>query len=159
MRFETVTAQPTPMLFVTRTTPVDARSIGNAMEEAFQTLGSFVGRNRVEVIGPPIAVYRDHTTRSMTMDVGMPVAAGGLNVVSGDIKAGNTPGGAALKAVHVGPYDRLRDTYSLIDAELKRRGSPMPAMSWEVYLDDPMTTPAADLRTEIYLPVDTKPGH
>jgi effector-binding domain-containing protein len=152
MNLETITAQAQPMLFVTRTAPVDSRSIGKAMEEAFQTLGAFVGRNRVEVTGPPIAVYRDHTPSSITMDVGMPVATPSLRVASGDIHAGNSPGGAAFRAVHIGPYDRLRDTYALIDAELKRRRRPMPPMSWEVYVDDPMTTPPDALRTEIYLP-------
>jgi effector-binding domain-containing protein len=156
MNLETVTTEPTPMLFVTRTTSVNAPAIGTAMQEAFRTLGEFIGRNAVEVVGPPVSVYRDHTATSMTMDVGMPVTDRGLKLASGDIKAGTTPVGTALKALHVGPYDRLRDTYSLINTELHRRGSRMPAMSWEVYLDDPMTTPPAELRTEIYMPVDAK---
>lgn len=151
MTFETVTAVSQPMLFVTHTAPM--AEVGAVMGKAFGTLGAFIGRNRIEVAGPPLALYRDHAAGSVTMDVGFPVPQSALAKASGEIKQGVTPAGKALKAVHVGPYETLRDTYAAVEAELKQRGLPMPQTSWEVYLTEPGTTPPAEMRTEIYMPI------
>jgi effector-binding domain-containing protein len=87
------------------------------------------------------------------VDVGFPVASAQLPKGTTDVKAGQTPTGPALKALHRGPYATLRHTYDSIGEHLKRIGAPMPAVSWEVYLNDPQTTAPDDLLTEVFFPI------
>ena len=153
MQIETVEVEPRPMLYVTRRSAMDSPTIGQAMAEMFTTLGQFIGDKHVPVAGPPFAVYRDHANGTMAMDLGFPVPAAAAAMASGDVKAGTTPGGKAMRLVHVGPYDRLRDTYAEIEDHLRKNGLPMPEKSWEVYLNEPGTVPGDELRTEIYVPI------
>lgn len=151
---ETVQARPQPMVYLRYKTKMDSAVIGKQMGEAFGTLGAFVGQNQLAVAGPPLAVYHDYAADgSMTVDVGFPVAAAALGKAKGQIKAGQTPAGKAMKFVHVGPYDRLHETYAEIGAYFARRKLPMSPVCWEVYLSDPDKTAPDELVTEIFMQV------
>lgn len=153
MQIETVEVEPQPMLFITRRSAMDPATISRTMAEMFATLGQFVGEKHVPVAGPPFAVYRDHTMGSMAIDLGFPVPEAATAMASGDVRSGMTPGGRALRLVHVGPYDGLRSRYGQIEDHLRKNGLPMPEQSWEVYLNEPGAVPDSELRTEIYMPV------
>lgn len=154
MQAETVQTKPQPMIYVRHSVTMDSDEIGRKMGEAFQALGAFLAKEGVAPAGPPLAVYHDYSDSGMTMDVGFPVAAAALGKAAGDIKAGQTPSGKAMKFIHRGPYDKLRDTYGEIEAHFKAEGIPMAPLAWEVYLNDPDSTPEADLITEIFMQVD-----
>ncbi len=149
MQTETVEARAQPMLYVRKTTAMAPEAIAPTMAQAFQKLGAFVGAHGIAVTGPPIAVYRDYDRGRVTMDVGVPVAAAALGQATGDIKAGATPSGKAMKIVHRGPYETLFETY----AEIESAGINRSPFSWEVYPTDPSTTPADQLITEIFMPL------
>lgn len=155
MLIETVTAETRPMLYVTRSASMNPQDIAAIMADAFGAVGRFLGRSGVKPAGPPLAVYRDwdEAAGTMTIDIGVPVAPSDTTRAKGEVHAGQTPSGKALKAVHRGPYPKLRDTYGALEAHMKTVALPMPALAWEVYLNDPDTTPADDLLTEIYMPV------
>lgn len=153
MRFEVVMAEPRPMLYLTRTATMEPRDVEAIMGEAFGAIGAFLATSGVIPAGPPIAVYRDWDMKTGTMkiDLGFPVVSGDAPKASGDVHSGTTPAGKALKAVHHGPYRKLRETYGALEAHMKQRGMPMSAMAWEVYVSDPDKTPEADLVTEVYM--------
>lgn len=149
LQTETVETRPQPMLYVRKTAKADPATIGPAMAEAFKTLGAFIGTHGIDVIGPPLAVYRDYEGGRVTLEVGVPVAAAALGRARGEVKAGATPSGKALKVVHHGSYETLGDTY----AEIEKAGLRLEPYSWEVYPNDPSTTPAEQLVTEIFMPL------
>lgn len=153
MQSETVRTKSLPMIYVSYQTTMDSGEIGRKMGEAFQTLGAFIGMNNIEVAGPALAVYSDYTDTGMKMDIGFPVAAAALGKATGEVKAGATPAGKAMKFVHRGPYNKLRDTYGEIEAYFKAESIPMSPVAWEVYVTDPNTTPDADLVTEIFMQI------
>ncbi len=155
MLIETIEAETRPMLYVTRSASMAPNDIAATMEEAFGAIGAFLGRSGVRPAGPPVAVYhdRDQGAGTMTIDLGFPVACCDTTKATGEVHAGQTPSGKALKAVHHGPYPKLGETYGKLEAHLKRIGLPVPATAWEVYVSDPDKTPAADLLTEIYMPI------
>ena len=130
MQSETVQTRSQPMIYVSYRATIDPGDIGQKMGEAFQALGTFIGQNAIEVAGPPLAVYSDYTATGMKMDIGFPVAAAALGKAIGDIKAGATPAGKAMKFVHRGPYDKLRDTYGEIETHFKAEGIPMAPVAW-----------------------------
>ncbi len=155
MLIETVEAETRPMLYVTRSTGMNPKDVAATMGEAFSAIGAFLGRSGVTPAGPPLAVYHDWDEGAgrMTVDVGVPVASRDTTKATGEVHAGQTPSGKALKAVHHGPYPKLGDTYGKLEAHLKKAGMAMPAAAWEVYVSDPDKTPEADLLTEIYMPI------
>jgi effector-binding domain-containing protein len=123
------------------------------MGEAFGAIVSFIGRTGIAPVGPPLAVYRDWNNGTMQVDVGFPVAATDAAEATGLVKAGTTPSGKALKAIHKGPYITLRQTYGDLETHIRKIGMTMPKVAWEVYVSDPDRTPEKDLLTEIYMPV------
>jgi AraC family transcriptional regulator len=64
-------------------------------------------------------------------------------------------GGDYAMALHEGPYSGLHQSYAtLCGVELpKLSREPGYAPSFEIYVNDPATTPPKDLRTEIYIPL------
>ena len=55
--------------------------------------------------------------------------------------------------VHEGPYAELGNAYKTLVQEVKTRGGSLGGDTWEVYLNDPDTTPPVALRTQIYWPI------
>jgi len=155
MNIETVEIEPRPMLYLTRQSAMDPAAISRTMSEMFTEMGRFIGEKHVPVTGAPLAIYHDHADGKISIDLGFPVAPSAASLAQGDIKAGLTPGGKALKAVHRGPYDRLRDTYGELEGQLRKAGIPLPPRSWEVYLNEPGLVADKDLLTEIYMPVSS----
>ena len=68
----------------------------------------------------------------------------------------HVPGGRYAHTLHVGPYERLGDTWARFMGEwLPASGHRVAATpAYEIYLNDPRTTPNAELRTELYIPLD-----
>jgi len=140
-----------PMVYVTATIPMT--EIPAFMGTAFATLGEFLGTSGVTALGPPLAVYHDWAGDKTAVDVGFAVSADDAKKASGTVRAGMTPGGYALKVVHVGPYDDFPATYAAIGAAMTTAGIPEGGRMWEVYLGEPGVTPDAELITEIYTEV------
>jgi effector-binding domain-containing protein len=140
-----------PMIYVAATGSM--AEIPAIMGTAFATLGQFLGTSGVTPLGPPMAVYHDWSGDRTAVDVGFPVSSADAQKATGAVIAGTTPGGYALKIVHVGPYDDFAATYAAIGAAMKDAGIPDSARMWEVYLGEPGVTPAAELITEIYVGV------
>lgn len=65
------------------------------------------------------------------------------------------PSGTYARTVHVGPYQDLSDSWSeLMGPWLAKSGYHIaPGLSYERYLNTPRDVPPAELRTELYLPV------
>lgn len=151
---ETIQVTARPWVYLRYRTSMNSDEIGRLMGEAFQKLGQLIGQGAFQPAGPPLAVYHEYSDSGMTMDVGFPTAPGGLAKVAGDLHAGETPSGKAVRVVHKGSYQTLRDTYGQIEKQFEAEGIPMSPMAWEVYVTDPDTTPQDQLETEIYMKVD-----
>jgi AraC family transcriptional regulator len=141
------------MVYVSRSATLKSGEIAKTMGAAFEVLGKFLHTNRVAPAGPPIAVFRTGDNQNVAVDVGFPVLQPPSSMSSGDVKFGSTPAGRALKAVHHGPYETINQTYQEIAAHIRQNHLPMPSTSWEVYRNDPQTTPPQDLVTEVYFPM------
>lgn len=154
--FTIVTVEAQPILYVHRSSATDPQSIGACMGEAFGTLMGFMGEHGIATSGAPMSIYHGFSDSQATFDVAVPVAAADADRAAGhaDIKGGATQAGQALKAVHVGPYDTLADTYNRIMPYMEKEGLTMSGPCWEIYMNDPGHTPPEDLITEIYFPID-----
>ena len=143
-----------PMVHVTATASM--AEIPVFMGTASATIGQFLGTFGVVALGPPMAVYHDWSGDKTAIDVGFPVSSADAQKAIGDVLAGMTPSGYALKVVHIGPYDDFPATYAAIAAAMKEAGIPDSFRMWEVYLNEPGVAPAAELITEIYVQVSAE---
>jgi effector-binding domain-containing protein len=68
------------------------------------------------------------------------------------------PGGTVAVATHVGPYETIDQTYSLLLREIDARGFARRGPMWESYLTDPQREPdPARWQTEVHVPVEPAP--
>lgn len=124
-----------------------ATAIGEGLGKAF----GYAHTSGAAIAGRPFTRYLEMGHGLITIEAGVPVAQTAAG--SGDVQAGVLPGGAALVALHAGPYDQLSDTYAAMErwmAANQRRPAGAP---WELYLNDPADHPPEQWRTEVYWPI------
>lgn len=101
--------------------------------------------------GAPIILYYDQEfiPTSCDVEVAWPVT---------DPKAvtGKLPAVLAASCLHVGPYDGLPEVYAAMFSWIHEQGYTTVYPTREVSLNDPAVTPAAQLVTEIVIPVEVK---
>ncbi|MEZ5210417.1 MULTISPECIES: GyrI-like domain-containing protein [unclassified Gordonia (in: high G+C Gram-positive bacteria)] len=97
-------------------------------------------------IGPGYALYSGPPSGWFDLEIGFPVAA-----APAGFTAGTFPAGRALALSHVGPYDTLGDSWGSLMESFAARDLGEPRLIAEVYATDPSVTPAADLRTDLFV--------
>ena len=135
-----------PTMSIRATVPND--KIGESMGEIYGELMGYVQKHGVNIIGPPFAYYHSFDMEKTDMECGFPVQK--IGPEEGRVKGFRLPAGKAAKAVHVGPYDRLVDTYTEVMRYLEEKKIAPSSVMWEYYMNDPTTTPPQELRTEVY---------
>ncbi|UCG85869.1 MAG: GyrI-like domain-containing protein [Gemmatimonadota bacterium] len=158
---ERVEVQPVLALQIASESRADPQEISKAMEQAFCELRLASEAHTVQSAGPPRAIYTAYSPDAVKFTVVMPIASevsGGIG--DGPVMVGEVPGGKALRFVHKGPYPKLMETYGKITEWMKANDMleseadwakyvPM----WEEYVNDPESTPAEELITQIYVPL------
>ncbi len=68
----------------------------------------------------------------------------------GSVKAAVMEAGDALTTTHVGPYANMNQSHKALWDYADKEGLSKAMPVWEIYVDDPTSTPEAELRTEIF---------
>jgi effector-binding domain-containing protein len=105
-----------------------------------------VRAGRLQQSGRNVMVYRPRGDGRVDIECGIEVATmfDGL----GEVLYCETPGGPAVTAAHIGPYDKLGDTHNAIVAWSRENGYRLAGTCWEIYGD--WEEDAAKLRTDIF---------
>lgn len=130
----------------------------NQISEAFERLGTVAGRAGL-FTGPPtmLAIYHDDPESTpeeqLRSDAGLVVSED--TTLPAELTERRLPAGRYACTVHVGPYERLGDTWARFMGEwLPASGHRLgEGVSYEIYVANPMTTPQEELRTELYIPI------
>ena len=149
--YEIVETTAQDYLYLTRRCAMKPEEIGPAMGEAIRTVWDFMQRNAIPPAGPVLAVYYDYSEDEMEFRTGFFVTPEDAARADGPVKADKTPAVRAAHAVHTGPYPALQETYGRVMSEMEQAGHSYGKPTWEVYLNDPDTTPEAELKTEIFI--------
>lgn len=129
---------------------VKENEIPQAMGMMFAELVPLLG-SRVMCTGPPFTLYHAWSDDEVDMDVGFPVEGG--EVIEGRVRTIELPAVKAAVTTHIGPYDRLVDTYGQLMSWMERNGHHPADIMWEEYLNSPEETPPEQLSTRIYWPI------
>jgi len=149
--FTMTTVDPRTYLYVDRSCSMDPAEINAAMGRAFGDVMAFMEHHGIAPAGPPLSVYHSYDPDRMSFRAGVFVSENATRAAQDEIEADTTPGGEVLHFTHVGPYATLRDSYGDLMTHCDREGLTLGAPTWEVYVDDPETTPEHRLRTEVYV--------
>ena len=128
--------------------------------DAFNTLMSFAHERGInDQWSECIAIYPDDPAsvpaEEVRIDAGLVLPDHVEVQTNGDADFQTLPGGRVAVFLHTGPYSKLNETWSTIYADwLPSSGeTPRNVPPYEVYVDDPSSTPPAELRTEIHIPI------
>jgi effector-binding domain-containing protein len=125
--------------------------IGELMEEA--------GQQGLQFQGTPFGLYLNSPQEVKSPDeykwlVGVPVAAEAK--IAAPLLRGEYKHTLVARCMFKGPYEAVSSTYGAIFAFIAQNGYRPAGPIMEMYWNDPMTVPAAELLTEIIIPVAKK---
>ncbi len=146
--FEIVNTKETPAIAIRDN--VKATEIPAAMGRMFGELFPHLGKD-VQCAGPPFALYFSWEGELIDLEVGFPITGKGIE--AGNVKTVKLPAVRAAMAMHIGPYDRLMDTYNLMLEWMKANGHTPASYMWEEYLNSPDEVPPEKLMTRMYWPI------
>jgi effector-binding domain-containing protein len=141
--------------YTTGSSSTDPTEIGAALGAAYGQVAVFVTSNGLQLAGPPIAIVNYWDERGYGFDGGIPVS-GSLSRGAGPdspVRMGETYGGRVVRAIHVGPYTGLPETYEKVEAFVAAHRLELNGRSWDAFVSDPGGTPESELVTEVYYPV------
>ena len=124
------------------------RAVATVLEELF--------RQGFEPAGPPIVIYRHEESHEFDVTIGFWVEE--PHLFADVLVVDQLPAGRVVRALHVGPYETLADTYTVLSRWFGDRQVTTPTMMWEEYLvgPDAVSDPAA-YRTRVVYPLHRRP--
>lgn len=147
----TVASQP--YLYVERATGMDSAEVGPAANSGLGEVYAHMQGNGVPPAGSALVLYTSNDGKVMTYHVGFEISPEDMDKGHDQIKAGETPSGKVVTAIHKGSYAGIKATYGALMAHMKAEGLEPGGMCWELYLNDPSGTPEDQLRTKIFFQI------
>jgi effector-binding domain-containing protein len=110
--------------------------IGVAWKPALDIVWAFLRTQPgLHTDGHNVFLYHHPARRDLPMDVDFGVEVTRAFQSAGEVYATETPAGMAAVAVHVGPYDRMKETHDAIHAWREANHREFAGKSWEIYGD------------------------
>ena len=124
------------------------------MERAFcETLKQFENKG-LPTDGLPMTVYHDFDMKSGAMDFTSGLTLSDSVELPSGLSTRSIPSGRALTIEHLGKYEHLGNPWSAVhQISQYKRLKVRKGDGFEIYFNDPKTTPPAELQTKIYLPL------
>ncbi|CAN5925273.1 hypothetical protein BH11MYX4_BH11MYX4_29230 [soil metagenome] len=138
-----------PVLMVHATCAV--KDIPQSLGRIFRDVVRWAGAHHVDVRGPAFARYTKMGGDTFTFDAGFGIKEP-LVVAEPPITPDHLGGCLAAHAIHIGPYEKLGETYGALERWFTESGYSPAGAPWEAYLTDP-TVPPSERQTEIFWPI------
>jgi len=110
--------------------------IGSAWKSALDKVWEFLRAHPgLRTDGHNVFLYHHPARREQPMDVDFGVEVVHPFEPEGEVAPAETPAGEVAVAIHVGPYDRMKDTHDAIHAWRAANNRTFAGKSWEIYGD------------------------
>jgi effector-binding domain-containing protein len=149
IEIERVEVSSQPILYVSTSSGASSEAIARALGAAFGEISRFMSSRGLAHNGMPMSINHSWDEDSYEFDAAIPVDRNEVST-SGNVQFGFTPSGIAVRAVHVGPYTELDETYEKLIAYMSVNRLGHSGVSWEHYISDPGDTPEDQLVTHVY---------
>ena len=130
-------------------------------DKAFAIIGgslkkveAYVAKAGLKTDGLPETIFLATDDRGFDYEAAVPLAEMPKDPPHGEIAAGQSPDGRALKFVHRGSYDSLDDTYEAITNYLDEKRLESKNVLIEQYVTDPVSTDEKNLVVNIFVMVN-----
>ena len=153
LEVDIVEAEPVDILYIVTDSRSEAGGVAASLAIAYQEITSFMAEHSIEIQAQPMAITRSWDARDYEFDAAIPVLTTDVEL-SGNVRAGKSPSGRAVRVVHRGPYDRMSPSYEKLSAYMAVHGLKEGRVSWEHYISDPGQTPADEIITHIYFLIE-----
>jgi len=150
MDIQRTTLEPRTYVGVRRKVPV--AELQGYFQEVLPKVMGWLQAQGIAPASMPMARWHAMDMQAGIADVQAGCFVGEAVDGDGDITCDTTPAGDALTLTHVGSYDGMGDSWMQLYGEAEKLGL-TPGAGWEIYVDDPGQVDAAELKTEITLPV------
>jgi AraC family transcriptional regulator len=135
--FSVTTVEPQPAAVVRAEVPME--QIRSVFDSGFGEVVRVTRAQGVAITGAPFAFYPRLPTDTVEVVVGFPVAT--PVAPDGDVTPFELPGGPVVTGLHVGPYERLAESYQALRDWAAAEGLSLATHMWEAYLTDPAAEP------------------
>jgi len=153
LEIEQVETAAEPILYISTSSGASSSAIASALGTAYGEISRFMASKGLDHVGMPMSISHAWDEDSYQFDAAIPVDTTQLTP-TGNIRLGYTPSGVAIRAVHVGPYKTLDQTYDKLIAYMAVNRLEQSGVSWEHYVSDPGDTPEDRLVTHVYFMLD-----
>jgi effector-binding domain-containing protein len=110
--------------------------LGTAWKPALDQVWKFLRTQPgLRTDGHNVFLYHHPARRDQPMDIDFGVEVSRGFETAGEVYATETPAGQAAVAVHVGAYDRMKETHDAIHAWAVANNRHFAGKSWEIYGD------------------------
>jgi effector-binding domain-containing protein len=140
---EDITLTAKPIVFVKGTGTWDKAF--ETISGSFKKVRTYIDKEGLKVDGLPMAIFTAMDDTGFDYQAAIPIAEPPKNPPHGDIAAGQSPEGHALKFVHRGSYDSLEDTYEAITNYMDEKRLDSKDMIIEEYVTDPVSADQKNL--------------
>ena len=150
LKIEVKNMPPRDVLLLKGTSSV--QTIGQDMGDMYEQVFAYMGKMGIEPNGPPIGIYYTEPRPQWEVAVAVPVPVGtaGKDAIESVI----LPGGKMVSAMHIGPYDKLKESWGAIDSWVKKNEYIMSGAGREIYIVGPgQVSDPAEYRTELLWPI------
>ncbi len=148
--FQIKTVSPQNVLFLRGKSSV--QNIGQDMGSMYDKIYGYIGTKAIKPIGPPIALYFSEPGPEWKIGAAVPVPEDAVG--QGAIESTTLPGGKMVSAMHIGPYEKLKESWNALSDWLQKSKYYPSGPAREVYiLGPPDESDPAKFRTELLWPV------
>lgn len=131
---------------------VEHAKIAEALGQILPNVFVHATSTGIALVGPPFCRYVQWGPGMVTIEAGLPVAAG--SVGTPEIEVAVWPASKAAVTVHTGPYDGLPDAHAALELYLHENGLIAGGPPREIYITDPGEVPdPAQWKTQIVWPL------
>ncbi len=118
---------------------------------ALKKVEAYVAKAGLKTDGLPMTIFLATDDLGFDYEAAIPLAEAPKDPPHGEISAGQSPEGHALKFVHRGSYDSLDDTYEAITNYLDDKRLESKNVLIEQYVTDPVTADQKNLVINIFV--------
>lgn len=149
LEVEIIEAEALDILYIVTDSRQAPGGVAAGLAAAYQEIIMFMTEHSIEMQSQPMAITRAWDAQDYEFHAAIPVSTIAVEL-SGNVRAGQSPSGPAVRVVHRGPYDRMSPSYEKLAAYMAVHGLKEGRVSWEHYISNPGQTPAGEIITHIY---------